>query len=50
MWLLKFCGLAVPWSRVCSTVWIICRAVVLPALPVTAIAVPEKCRLCHRAH
>ena len=49
-WLLKFRGLAVPRNRDCSTVWIICRVVVLPALPVTAITVPVNWRRFHRAH
>ena len=49
MWLLKFCGLAVPRRRDCSTVWIICRVVVLPALPVTAITVPVHWRRFQRA-
>ena len=49
-WLLKFRGLAVPVSRDCSTVWIICRVVVLPTLPVTAITVPVNCRRFQAAH
>ena len=49
-WLLKFRGLAVPFKRLCSTVWIICRVVVLPTLPVTAMTMPVNCRRFQRAH
>ena len=37
-------------SRDCNTVWIICRVVVLPTLPVTATTAPVNCRRLQAAH